>query len=102
MERFRKYWREKILFSDAGEFLLELFDAACRIDKAFFAGISRMGIRGDVARNHKVIYAVNCFDRFAFHSGTRKETRARRYVDKAYGVNIWMNFVFHADICSKG
>ena len=43
----------------ARELVLELFDAAGRVNEALFARVSRVRVRSDVARDNVVFFAVN-------------------------------------------
>jgi len=83
------------LTATASEFALEFIDATSGIDEAFFARVSRVGIRRHIARNHAVFNAINHFFFFGRKRRCREKFAPRRNVAEAHQIDGRMNFFFH-------
>jgi len=65
--------QKECLLAHAAEFGVELLNAASAIDETFFAGISRVRIRGYVLNNNLVFNSVDRFGLFGFYRGLSKK-----------------------------
>jgi len=83
------------LAAAASELALELVNTTGGVNKAFFARVCRVGIRGNVARNHAIFDAV---DDFLFLRGKRRrreELTSRGNVAEANKINGRMEIFLH-------
>ena len=74
----------------------EFLDASCRIDEALLASVGGVRIHRDVARDNKVLHAVNLLFAGRFHGGLRQETLARPDIEEANVIESGMAFGFHS------
>ena len=83
------------LLAATTELVLELLDAARRVDEALFARVNRMGVHRDVADYLDVLDAVDRFCLPSLDRRTRYELLSSRNVNEYGRVVIGMNALFH-------
>lgn len=79
----------------AAEFILELFNPAGGVDKAFFTGVDGMGIHGDIADNDVVLDAVYGFLPIGRNGRLGQEILTCGNVAITDGMGFWMDAGFH-------
>ena len=84
------------VLATASELVLELLDAASRIDETLLASEGRVRIGSNIANHHLVINAIDCFRLAATHSGASQIFSASRNIDEGNRVELWMNISFHS------